>query len=257
MKFCYLILVICLISGCTPFYLLVNKKKVKENDKQIKELSELIFKDDYRTFLSKLTLNNEYIYSDKDTLGFGYFIDIDTRCFMNEICFGTQTIKRNDSIISMKVYPTDACLSPNIMRHYKRKFKKAGWKFEKGYGFNFEQKICGFKNSLVAIDDTGFSYRPNPNPCIDSLMSPNISKSKCFNKIKDSLTENDLLYLMHSINPSTRLIVVKHIKCNNIQTSSETRDWINLVIKNSPEFKTFVSPCIMADKPIEYFLDCK
>lgn len=257
MKFCCLILVIFLISGCTPIYLLINKKKVKENNKQIRELSELIINDDYGTFLSRLTINNNNIYSDKDTLGFGYFIDVDERCYMNEICFGTQTVKRNDSIISMRVYPSDFRIRPIIMGHYKRKFKKAGWKLEKGYGFNFEQKICGFKNSLVTIDDTGFSYRPNPNPCIDSLMSPNISNSKCFNRIKDSLRENDLLYLMHSINPWTRLIVVKHIKCNSIQTSSETRDWINFVVKNSPEFKTFVSRCIMTDKPIEYFLDCK
>jgi hypothetical protein len=257
MKFGFTILLLLLLTSCTPIYLAKNRQKVKDNDQQISDLSNLIWNDDYQSFLNKVTINNELIYNDKDTLGFGYYRDVDYRCYNDEICFGTHIIRSNDSIISMTVYPSFFRIKPIIAGHYKRKFKKAGWKFKKGYGYNFESKICGFQNSTIPVSDTAFTYRPKQNPCIDSLMSPNVNKSKCFDRIKDNLTENDLLYLLHSINPWTRLTVVKHIKCKNIQTSYKTTEWMNYVIKTSPQFKTMLSRCIMADKPIEYFLDCK
>jgi hypothetical protein len=257
MKLGYTILFLLFLTSCTPIYLIINNQKVKDNDKQISDLSNLIMNDDYQSFLNKLTINNKNIYNAKDTLGFGYYLDVDHRCFNDEICFGTNTIRIKDSIISMTVYPSFFRIKPIIAGHYKRKFKKAGWKFERGYGYNFESKICGFKNSTIPITDTGFIYQPNSNVCFDSLMSPNVKTTKCFDRIKDNLTENELLYLLHSTNPRTRLIVVKHIKCKNIQTSKKTTEWMNYVIKTSPQFKTNLSRCMIADKPIEYFLYCK
>jgi hypothetical protein len=257
MKFGIPILFLLFLTSCTPIYLIINKQNVKENDKQICDLTELIMKDDYKSFLSKLTINNDLIYNDKDTLGFGYYRDVDHRCLNDEICFGTNTIRHNDSIISMTVYPSFFRIKPIIAGHYKRKFKKSGWKIKRGYGFNFEEKIYGFHNSTLPISDTNFTYRPKPDLNIDSLMSPLAYNSKYFNCIKDSLTENDLLYLLHSISPSTRLIVAKHIKCKNIKIDIKTEEWIRTVIEHSPQLLTRLSQCVFVYKPIEYFLDCK
>jgi hypothetical protein len=171
--------------------------------------------------------------------------------------FWNANCQAGSSIISLTVYPSFFRIKPIIAGHYKRTFKKAGWKFNKGYGYNFESKICGFRNSTVPIFDSAFTSLSKSNTCLDSVMSPNVNNKQCYDRIKNSLTENDLLYLMHSIDPKTRLLVVRQIKCSGIETSKHTSDWMNHVIKNSPRFRTFVSQCIIEDKPIEYFLDCK
>jgi hypothetical protein len=257
MKFIFNFFLLFGLVSCTPIYISKNKQRVKDNDKHIAELTDLIIHDNYSFFLSQLKINNEFIYNAKDTLGFGYYMDIDHRCYNDEICFGTTTIRQNDSIVSVTVYPSFSSINPVITRHYERTFKKSGWKFKGGFGNNFESKIFGFKNSINAVADPKFTYRPKPNKDIDSLMSPIVSYSKRFDLILDSLTENDLLYLLHSVNPGTRLLAIKHIKCKNIPISNETNDWMNYVIRTSPRYRTMVSRCVMMDKPIEYFLDCK
>jgi len=250
------IFILCGLTSCTPIYVLINKQKVKENDLKIRELSGLISNNNYKEFFSRLTINNDNFFSAFDTLGFGYYKEIDNRFFNDELWFGTTTIKFNDSIISMSVYPQFFGIRPIMQRHYKRQFIKAGWQINRGNRYDFESKILGFHNSILPIADESFTYRPEPNLNIDSLMSP-LVYTEAFDRLKDSLTENDLLYLLHSTNPKTRTIVIKHIKCNKIKTDNKTDDWIREVIKNSPQLLTRLSQCVFDYKPIEYFLDCK
>jgi hypothetical protein len=94
MKFSFAFLFLFLLDACTPIYILKNKQKVQLNDSQIIELTKLIDRDDIPSFLKRVEINNHLIFNSKDTLGFGYYFDMDHRCLNTEICFGTQIVRQ-------------------------------------------------------------------------------------------------------------------------------------------------------------------
>lgn len=246
------ILLFGLLVGCTPIYYLNNKKQILDNDNEIKILTDLINKNDYRTFLSRLKINNELIYHGKDTLGFNYFRQNDHRCLNDEICFSTSLIMYNDSILSISINPSFFRIRPIISNHYKKTLKKCGWTHEhKNY---FKSKYCNYSSSTIPLTDNDLNFKPKVNSHLDSLMSPLYQDNK--SGYLSKLTADELYYLMHSINPSVRTSVIKYIKCNKIKTTNSIDQWTKIIIKNSPFMLARLSQCIFDNRPIDYFLNC-
>jgi len=254
MKGEFAILMLLFLTSCTPIYTLQHKEKVKNNDVQLRELSALITDKDYKLFIDRTAINNHVVYNSIDTLGFGYFMYNDERCLNDEICFWTQVLKYNDSIVSISTAPSFFRIKPAIEWHYQRMLKRMGW-ISTGDYCRFENKICNFQSSTLPIEDNAFTYRPKYNPTMDSLMSAHTTVA--LSRIKSRLSENDLLYLLHSNNRWTRVQVIRYIKCNNIQISLQTAEWMNYVIKNSPRLPVKYSQCLIGTEPIKYFLDCE
>lgn len=247
------ILVLLFLTGCTPIYTLQHKEKVRSNDNELAELTALIRNNQYKLFLDRTAFNSKVSDKSVDTLGFGYLMYNDERCANDEICFSTHVLKYNDSIVSISTTPSFGRIKPAIEWHYQKVLKKIGW-LSTGTYCRFENKICNFQFSALPIADNAFTYRPKYNLTMDSLMSPHTTVA--LSRMKNRLTENDLLYLLHSTNRWTRVQVIRHIKCNNIQVTHQTAEWMNYIIRKSPRLPAKYSQCLIGTEPINYFLDC-
>lgn len=246
------ILLFGLIVGCTPIYFLNNKKQILYNDNEIKTLTDLINKNDYKTFLSRLKISNDIAYYSKDTLGFNYFRQMNDRCLNDDICFSTSVILYNDSIISISVNPSFSWIRPIIQNHYKKTFKKFGWTHE--HENYFKSKYFNYSASTIPLTVNDVNFKLKVNSHFDSLMSPFYPNNK--SDYLSNLTTDELFYLMHSISPHVRTGVIKHIKCNKIQTNSTIDKWTEIVIKNSPFMLAWLGGCNYAYEPIDYFIKC-
>lgn len=249
----FLVLMVLLLESCTPVYVLQNKDRVKNNDDKLSELTALVNNNNYSAFLNNLKINNHLIVSGVDSLGFGFFMQRDCRCLNDEICFYTNVLKHEDSIVSVSMSPIDFRIKPIIQGHYRRILGKLGWK-SAGYYFGFKEKICSSQTLPVLIPDDSFTYRPKFNATIDSLMSAHLQVS--LSSIKGDISENDLLYLMHSANRWTRIQAIRYIKCNGIQVGDKTSKWVNYITENSPHLPAMYTEHIIGTEPVNYFLDC-
>jgi hypothetical protein len=252
MKILVHILLLGLFSGCSNIYYLSHKQDILANDREIKTLTDLIDRNDYRTLFLRLKIDNDNIVHGTDTLGFDYFRQNDHRAFNEVISFGTSLILFRDSILSVSINPSFFTVHPLIADHYRETFKSCGW--VKGDRHYFKNKVCNFQASTVPLEDQDLRYRAKANSHLDSLMSP-LHQDVNSGYLTD-LNSEELFYLMHSISPHVRTGVIKHIKCNKIRTNKSIDRWTEEVIKNSPFMLMRVSECIFDYRPIGDFLTC-
>jgi hypothetical protein len=65
---------------------------------------------------------------------------------------------------------------------------------------------------------------------------------RAFQKIKDALNDSLIIYLLHSINPATRLMVIEYLERNSYQTSiplDKLKHDVSVILKECPRVPSF------------------
>jgi len=131
----------------------------------------------------------------------------------------------------------------------------------KRYG-DFKEKIVNYNSTIMPIA-SGEKLQQIADATLDSLMSvhfdyiyPTYIHSSIFNRVKQNLTEDDLFYLLHSINPSTRIMVMHYMLCSKRTYSNTTNHWIDYLINNSPAVLTQYG-CIREDMSVVDLVKCE
>ena len=162
--------------------------------------------------------------------------------FNDKIYFWLNIIRENDSIISFSAEPfhwkTGGPIAGEV---YNKIYKNAGWEINKD---EFIRKIYNYQATTLPATQE-FLYRPINTASIESLMTPftdYIYPSEClemtFNNILPDLNNDDLLFLLHSINPVTRAIVIKYILCSGNNFTSKIDNRVKYLLNTSPTLRT-------------------
>lgn len=248
--------------GCTPIYYIFNKSEVDSNRVAISELSE-IFKKRPLEFLKRVKLDTVLLAHDIDSLGFGFVIEKGTYRYNNQISFGMQIIRKDDSVYSYSVEPFVGHVFLDGVNLYKPNYEKAGWRlkdwdtfYDRFYNYDFTTLPVTFNSH----------YKPNIHHIINYLMTPysgytieyeikSLRLKDIFNSISQSLNQDDIYYLLHSLNPATRAIVIKFVKCSKDTFNDEINNRIDFLINNSPQVRTH-SGCFIEYEDLAKIVKC-
>jgi hypothetical protein len=218
----------------------LQNKETKFNKEEINKLTHLVDSKPLE-FISKLKLDTMYLAHYSDSLGFDFILEKGVFKFNNKIAFNLNIIKRNDSIVSFNVKPFCGNLNHNKINIYNKLYKNAGWELNNKYDFNTKYYNLNYFISPNQIN--GFD-KYKSYPIIDSLLNPYNSfyyieknKIKTNDKIIEYLDETTVYYLLNSKNPSTRVLILSFIKCNQKVYNKD----INKFIENLYNDKTKVN----------------
>ncbi len=97
-------------------------------------------------------------------------------------------------------------------------------------------------NYMSPTSDLYYGYRSG----VAGTVLPN---REAFESIKGLLTEDEVIAIMYSINPASRLTAIEFFYKNKsrFKTSKEIQNWINLVYSEKPKIET-MNGCIISEK---------
>lgn len=216
-------------------------------------------------FIRKVKFDTVYSAHTIDSLGFGYVIEYGNYNYNNHISFLIEIIRKDDSIYSYSLEPTHGW-GPNIMLDgdlYVLNYEKAGWQLKEWD--DFYERYYNYDFSILPVNYNS-NNEINNNPLFKYLMSPysgyvfindfrSFELQEIFNDLSQQLNQNDIYYLLHSMNPATRAIVIKFVKCNREVYNDEINDRIELLINNSPQLRTH-SGCFIEYEDLTKFVKC-
>lgn len=250
------------LDGCSLIYYIANKSEVDSNRVLIYELSE-IFKKRPLEFFNKVKLDTICLAHDIDSLGFGFVIERGTFRYNKYISFGIQIIREDDSIYSYSIEPYVGYPVMIDGDLYVPNYEKAGWKI-KDYN-NFYERYYRYDFSILPVN-YNYEREINKNPMFKYLMSPysgyiilnepgHFELQNIFNELKNRLGQDDIFYLLHSLNPATRAIVMKYIKCSGKTFNQEIQSFVDILINTSPNVHS-LSGCFLEDEDLKDIIKC-
>lgn len=242
-------------SGCGPAYTLFNRQEVDSTRAELRELTALREHDPV-AFVSKLKPYAAYGIDMNDQLGFGYTLVWGSFRIARHFLIEAQIIHLRDSVIS---YWGGACTVLEDGPGYTA-YSSMLSEFEWCTHADMVSYNC--RTTIQPVPDATGERLPR-NPRFDSLMSPYFGTSiggattiwRLLEARKDGLSDDDVFYLLHSMNPATRALVMHHVRCSGMAVSSRTRTRIEQLIATSPNLVVFEG-CVQMNKSVANFIAC-
>jgi hypothetical protein len=264
MKNIFHLLIILTLLGCSPSRYFIAEPLIEEDAISIQQLTNSISNNpDY--FLSKLTLDTNGLAHYKDSLGYNFSIETGGYKLNDRVYFWLSIIREGDSLFSLSASPFYWTIGGKWQGNYDKIYKSAGWTKIK---YEFDDKYYNFQSTTKPINNYSLINSKYKNS-IDSLMTPyfdyvyhfpdfnesNIDYLK-FKHIANKFSNDELLYLLNSINPATRAYTIKYIKYNNFEYNENIKNKIEELLYKSPKVKTMFAD-IVDYSDLKKLIDCK
>jgi hypothetical protein len=194
----------------------------------------------------------------RDSLGFGW-TRLNTGICGDDFCVDASFYYFKDSIAAFKI---NAGTLPD---HQSKRKKYIAW-FKNSFLADSSRLKPYWHNKMILsrpLSQYTFSYKaPDLSGNLLNYMSPEtgieygfaneagiLANRDAFNKIKDSLTREQLLLLMYSINPASRFTALEYyLKCKDqFDMGEDPGDWMEKLYNEIPEIEIHVG-CIMSYK---------
>jgi len=244
MRLSFQLVALLVLFGCNSGRPLITKSIINDDAILINQMTEAIDKrPDY--FLSNLKNDTLRLAHDIDSLGFNYTIESGAYKLNERVYFWMKIIKKNDTLISFSADPFYWTIGGRWESVYNNIYKSAGWNKDKN---RFIKKYFNYSATLLPLETLSLNQSKNLNE-INMLMTPfgdhvyrtgssdySILDYKKFEKIASKFDDDELYYLLNSINPATRAYTAKYIKCNRKQFSERIKIMIEKLLKESTKF---------------------
>lgn len=256
------VLIFILFLGCALTYKLSNKDKLQSDRIAIEKLNNL-FENRPLEFLEEIKIDTNYFAHEIIPLGFSYRYESGGFRYNDQIYFWCKIIRLDDSIISFSATPFAWSLGPSGWAAYSSIFEEYGWRKKGRFSNQFVDRIYNYQSTVKPITSHSI-VKPNNITLIDSIMSPHYGviyqegpTQSYHEQIVNSIAHDDatIYYLLHSLNPVTRMLAIRNAKFLDINITESTRKRIQYLLESSPKLRTKYGS-IVNSSDLQSLVDC-
>jgi hypothetical protein len=229
--------------GCGTIYAHSHREEIDGSRAAIRELTALLEHEPAR-LLARLTKDNGYEAYDILPLGFDHTSESGTFRLDDRIRLSLTVIRHGRTAISYRAEPDLGHVGGSQREAYRGLWEDAGWKVIGDFD-RFMPRYYGYDVTTAPVELPPGERRPE----LDELMSPyagvalELSGSPSaprgdFEVAAVGLDDGGFWYLLHALNPVTRALAIRHLRCHPRGPAPAIDAWIAHLLATSPPVET-------------------